>query len=263
MIRITKPEELAHYVQATVDGKITFLIVYGKGGLGKTYTIKKALEGRKYLLMSSHLTPASMYELLYHNRDFPVFINDIDKLFNNPTMIGLLKQASETESVKTIQYNSKSPLMADLPREFDTTSPIIIDANNLLTDKNKDFAALLTRGVAIHYEPSNHTLMKELTKYADDEEIVAWLQERVNHITHYDLRKYIIAKQLKEAKLDWVNYLEQELVIDKDMLLVEQIGFTKKYKDRVHAWVEATGLSERTYDRFLKRYRKKNYGEWN
>lgn len=257
MIIVRTPGELQRFIKAAAQGKIGFLLVTGHGGVGKTYSIKKGLKESNHLMLSSHLTPASLYEQLFEHRHEPIFVNDIDKLFNNHTMLALMKQCTETEDEKVVQYNSKTPLMADLPRSFTTTSTMIVDANALPQGKNKDFAALLTRGVHIDYQPTNETLLDIMRFFSKEPTILDWFEKHKDFPLRYDLRKIIVAEQLKKSGLCWEDYLTQEFNMDNELIVVQKIGFDKPYAERCEEWRKFTDKSIRSYDRALKRYKKK------
>lgn len=262
MLTITTYEELKAFVVAASRHEIGLTVITGPGGTGKSYTIKKALKesGRRWLWLSSHATPASTYEQLYHHTDETVFINDIDGYLSNRTMLGILKQLCETENVKTVQYNSKTPLMADLPRSFETTSPVIIDANTL-PKKSKDLAAFFTRGVHVEFEPTVGEVMSQLTTFAKDEEVLKHLSLLAKAAGSVDLRKYLVAVQLKEAKLDWKKYLREELSLSPDVAAAIDIGLRGSYAERSATFTLRTGKSARTYDRILRRLKRGHRGE--
>ena len=250
MIILFSFKELTEYITAVRDDKLKLLVVEGRGGTSKTFTIKKLLSEKKYLLLNSHATPASMYEQLYYNTDVPVFINDIDRLLDNRTTLAILKQLCETSTTKTIQYNSKTPLMSDLPRQFTTRSSVIIDTNDLGKLK-KGVRAFLTRGVHVKFSPTNDELLTLLSSYADDKEIVKYLYKVVSKKGMIDLRKYEVAKQLSTAGIDWKNYLRVECCSDTVVASALSIDDSLPYEERVVEWQKLTGKSGRSYDRTL------------
>jgi hypothetical protein len=257
MITVTSYAELRSYVLAAAQKKIGLLLIEGRGGTSKTYTIRAALQAAKkqYLLLNSHVTPASAYEQLFNHKDETIFINDVDIFFQNRTMLSIMKQVCETEEIKKIQYNSKTPLMADLPREFETSSNVIIDANSL-PKKDKGMLAFLTRGVHLYFDPTTEELLTTLRSFAKDTTILIYLEHLARVGVILDLRKYIVAKELREAKLDWKKYLTLELRADADLMAaLEATQRADTYAMRVKLFEGMTGKSGRTYDRLLRKVR--------
>lgn len=264
MITIRTYKELRAYVRGAARREIGMLCVYGRGGTSKTWTIQHELAaiGARHLHLSCHVTPLATYEELALHKDETVFINDLDSFLKNATNVSLLKQLCETKPVKRIAYTSKSPLAQDLPRSFETKSNVIIDLNKLST-KDASIKALLTRGVSIYFDPTNDEVIANLKTWATDKEILAHLitLSRLPGVM-IDLRKYVVAAEVKKARLDWRNFLAQELEVDADLLIAHEITLSgKTYAQRSKEWVKRTGKTARSYDRAVKKLRENKKGD--
>jgi len=258
MIRLKSYKELREYVRAAARRDLRFLIVTGIGGISKSFTIQEALAatGSKHLILSGHLTPASMYEQLYNHRDETVFINDIDMLFRNSTMVAIFKQLCETKETKKLQYNSKTPLMADMPRSFETKSNVIVDCNKLPT-KDEGLKALFTRGVHVSFEPTTDEVLANLRSWATDKLVYAFIAQLAHMASIVDLRKYVVAVQLKQAKLDWRRFLIEEMGADPALTVALELMQSKlTWRARVKEWIKRTGKSESSFTRAIAELKK-------
>jgi hypothetical protein len=254
LITLRTYDSLRDYVDASARGGVGLLVVQSVGGLGKSHGIKRALAltHRPHVIINGHATPASTYEQLYLHRNEPIFIDDVDALFRNPAMTSILKCLCDTDPLKRVQYNSKSPLVADLPREFTTRSTVIVALNRLPTS-DANLRALLTRGVHAVFTPQPSEVLRELRTWAKDKDVLALIAKLVDAGANVNLRTYVVAEQLKGAKLPWREYLEEELRCDTEVVLCHELAASgKSYKQRCAAWVKATGKTARSYDRKLR-----------
>ena len=95
MISITTYLELSSFISAFGDGHLNMLVVCSRGGLGKSETVQRALEGDP-VIISGHETPLDLYGKLFDGRDRLVVFDEIDGLLANAANVGLLKQVCET-----------------------------------------------------------------------------------------------------------------------------------------------------------------------
>lgn len=129
------------------------LIVTGEGGLGKTFTVNKALKesglidasaqigmGHDEVLLESesssiytsvkgYSTAKGLYRTLYQNRNRIVIFDDCDNIMRDPVSLNLLKGALDSYDKRIISWNAESFGDDDLPRSFEFKGGIIFISN--------------------------------------------------------------------------------------------------------------------------------------
>ena len=115
---------LAHHVRLVARKVSHALFVFGsQGGLGKTKTILRTLdeEGIDPILINSHVTPLSLFSILYlHREEAVIFFDDVDSMYGSMAHLGLLRSAL-WGSPRIVTYNS-SQLPNGMPSSFDFSS---------------------------------------------------------------------------------------------------------------------------------------------
>lgn len=116
-----------------VKNKITrALLVLGDPGVGKTYTVKKMLQGEDVITFKGSITgPSALYKTLFMNNDPDKILvfDDLDALFDNDKSANILKGALDSAAVTEIDYLSKNnvnPLFYDVITEKVQLSPEVI-----------------------------------------------------------------------------------------------------------------------------------------
>jgi len=151
-------------------GDLTLLILQGECGIGKTEGIKEAFQGFDYVSLSTHITPLSLHISCYENKDKPICLEDIDELLKSPISVSLMKQLTETRTVKRLSYHSTSNRLT-VPPSFETTSRVLISCNALQAD-NPNMRALLSRGLYIRFEPTRDELLRKMASILEKIDIV-------------------------------------------------------------------------------------------
>src|SRR5262245_26016694 len=163
-------EGLDAEMDAFAHGERSLLIVVGPPGTAKSTAVRHRLRDARVIEGGS--TPYRLYIELYENRNHPIVLDDADKVFRDKNGVFLLKLLTQTEQVKTIQWNSQTPeIRADkLPSEFETTSRTLIVANSWPQD-NPDIEAIESRGHLLYFAPSLHEMHRYAGSYFGDEEV--------------------------------------------------------------------------------------------
>jgi hypothetical protein len=125
-------------------------IISGSGGLGKTYTVRKALKSKgmtdlslitapegstvnrdgSYVFIKGFSTPKSMYRSLFDNNGSVIVFDDCDSVLNNPVALNILKAALDSYDRRIISWNSEKMRDDDeLPSSFEFTGQIIFITN--------------------------------------------------------------------------------------------------------------------------------------
>ena len=158
-------EFIENYVSMVADKIQPSVILTGSGGIGKTYTVNKALmaEGfvnvtnletfadgqtlprKHYRVIKGYSTPKALYRLLFENKDSILILDDCDNVFSDPVAANLLKGALDSSAERIISWNAESR-DEDLPRSFRFTGGVVFISN---LDKNKIPQALRTRAVCV------------------------------------------------------------------------------------------------------------------
>lgn len=145
---------MTDFVNMVSDRTSASLLVTGEGGLGKTYTVNKALkdagmknaadeiglssddtlqesQSRKlYTVVKGFSTAKGLYRTLYENRNRLVVFDDCDSVLNDPVALNLLKGALDSYDKRIISWNAEGfGKEDDLPRSFEFKGGVIFISN--------------------------------------------------------------------------------------------------------------------------------------
>ena len=209
-------------VKKICQGYSNLLFIRGRGGIGKSYRIRKALIENKteFAQVCGEVSEAYLYRLIFENNGKVVWFKDVVKLLEGLKSINLLKSATETEDVRVLTKSNYSRAQDDLPDKFVCKCRFIFDYNNLINGKLRDdFEAIVSRGDYIEMAVSDHEI-KQLMRLIAKED---WQKEVTNFIVENFESSGIVRLNLrtqwkafktyefcKSNGLDW----EDELVRD-------------------------------------------------
>jgi hypothetical protein len=137
--------------EASIVGNSRALIVSGPAGLGKSYTVEKALQNWdpneiNHTIVKGYVRATGLVKLLYQYREHGqvVVFDDADSIFFDDVSLNLLKAVCDTTERRRVSWLSEGKLVdeetADLiPRSFDFNGSIIFISNY-------DFDAMIDRG---------------------------------------------------------------------------------------------------------------------
>ena len=212
MIKIETYEEHSQFVTAFGDGHLNMLVMCSHGGLGKSEEARRTLDLRDIVFIGGHVTPLTLYGLLYKGQHRQVVFDEIDGLLADPKNVSLLKQLCETRDTKKIMWASGGKRAEEIDGgvgHFYTRSHVLMLCNSF--DKlNANVAALQTRAMVVRFVPSSGEIMAKIRTFADDAEIVAFLQQFHEALPDFSLRTYRVLEDLKRAGLDWRKYALDE-----------------------------------------------------
>ena len=144
-------EVLGMMTEAALAGDINAMIVSGPAGLGKSYTVEKALEswdpnGTDHRVIKGYVKATALYKLLYTHRarGQVLVFDDADDVFLDETAINLLKAALDSTERRIISYMTEGSLIDDetaerLPKSFQFEGTVIFITNY-------DFDGMIDRG---------------------------------------------------------------------------------------------------------------------
>lgn len=201
--------ELHKLIKSFADGKLNLCIIIGHKGQSKTTTIAKAMGNECLHIKGGNLTAFQLYQMLYHHRNLPVVIDDVDAIYTKRDVVGLLKALCQTEKEKTVSWHSSSHQLEknEIPTSFRTSSKVCIIANQWKT-LNADIEALEDRGLLVHFKPPARLILQEGKKWFKDKEILKYIEEQLPWIYELSMRRLVNAQQAKSAGLDWKRILE-------------------------------------------------------
>ena len=248
-------QELDGFVQAFADGHLNLLILTGGPGLGKSRALKAAI-GSSACIIEGSATAFGMYLRLFEGCDLPVLIDDVDGIHKDHSAIRLLKSLCQSEPLKTISWNSDARTLAqrNIPREFRTASKVAIIANDWQR-LNVDIGAVEDRGHRIHFEPSSSEVHRQVASWFWDQDVFDFISENLALIGEPSFRHYIMAAELKQAKLDWKQFVLARCLSGK-LLVVAQLKAVDQFaseEDRVRAFVEGGHGCRATYFNIAKK----------
>lgn len=166
------------------------VIITGEGGLGKSYTVIKALESAGLRDMSDVLaekdigsvvmtnmmfsvikgfsTAKALYRILYENRNSVIVFDDCDSVLKDPDALNLLKGALDSFDRRIITWNSE---MRDpnLPRSFSFKGGVIFISN--LSPERLD-QALKTRSMNIDLSMNTEQKLERMETIMSSDEFL-------------------------------------------------------------------------------------------
>lgn len=133
-------------VEMVATGQTASTILVGEGGLGKSYTVTKALKAAglrdvsemepgdivaprmAFRVVKGFSTAKGLYRMLYENRNSIIVLDDVDSLLKDPDALNLLKGALDSYDKRIISWNTN---VADdgLPRSFEFTGGVVFISN--------------------------------------------------------------------------------------------------------------------------------------
>jgi hypothetical protein len=144
-------EILASMTEAAISGDVRALIVSGPAGLGKSFTVEKALEtwdpnGTSHSTVKGYVRAPGLYKLLYQHRGAGqvLVFDDADTIFFDDTSVNLLKAVCDSTDRRVVSYITEGSLIDEetaerLPKSFQFDGTIIFISN-------MDFDAMIDRG---------------------------------------------------------------------------------------------------------------------
>lgn len=224
MPSMTAYRPLCRAIEKICTGHSHLAFIKGRGGLGKSFQIRKTLEDYsvKFHEVTGDVTEAYLFRLLYGHNGKVIWFKDVNKILKGLKSMNLLKAATELEPKnRLVSRNSYSSYEIDLPEEFIFTGKIIFDYNALVNNKiQEDFSALVSRGDYIELlitHKEMYAIMMAVAKTSTEKRITRFLMQNYmfNTITDLNLRTQWKAFQTyrysKDIGLDWKAEIIQEL----------------------------------------------------
>jgi hypothetical protein len=174
MVKIPEFNYVEHLITMVIKKYLTSVIITSDGGCGKTYltlqTIKRFLHDDEYAYCSGHITPLSLFKLLYKHNNNLIVLDDIEEILQNDICIGLLKSAmGEVEGKRIVHYHTTSSAADDVPESFEFTGGIIILCNMIPKEHSLITKALLSRAAQYEIELTYLQKLRIMQEIIDDD----------------------------------------------------------------------------------------------
>jgi len=247
------------YIKMVALGKENGLFLYGDGGWGKSFNVKRELEknnmkeGEDYVFICGYITPLQFYMKLYSAREKIIVFDDVN-ILENVTNLNMLKACLNENSKNVVHYHTTSKLLkdSDIPSKFEFNGRVII-LLNVKPSKNKNLSAVGTR-ILDHHLNFNYkekiSILFDIAKNdfeginLKDRIIVAnWLKDNTSEATE-NLSIRLLQKCFnffKYNKARWKVLAKNYIKNDEYTNLIVQ-GLEKD-------WCESTGKSRASYYR--------------
>jgi len=286
-----KQRLLSHHVKLVARGHSNGLFVFGAvGGLGKSKIIQETLlaENASVVLLNSHVTPLSLYEVMYLNQKAKIiWIDDADGLYADLKILGLLRSALWGQGGERVVTYTSSQL-GELPNSFVFESRIIMTAN-VLPKKNNAFRAVLSRIDCFELAASNQEVIDLMRLVAakghaglspqECLDVVAFIEQHAEgrqlsmRLLEPSFQKVLFARSeglewepLVKTQLQTLGKASMPAPIDmkaheRQCLLQAIERHPSSVKEQQVAFCKATGKSRASFFRALARYRAEGGGK--
>jgi len=267
-VEIPQFKSIQHFIKVLNKGLANGLILYGRGGIGKSRLVLSYLKAEKlnFVYNNSYTTPLSFAKFLYDNREDKIIVlDDIEGILKNKIIMSMLKSALDTKDKRLVYYNSTSNTAKELiPSPFLFNSRIIILINSIPdnTEIESLFSRLIVKEVELSYSQiinmakkiitCNHTELNE----KDINEIVEFLKDNTTQATQeFNFRTIDkVVGFYKYNKDKWKLLAYEILENDEELEIIRRL--MTEYSDNVMKqfinYQKLTGKSRATFFRKKK-----------
>jgi len=138
-------------VSMVASGSTASCVITGEGGLGKTYSVLKALKAsgmtdiseyavgdivpprKSFRVIKGFSTAKGLYKILFENRNSVIVFDDCDSILKDPDALNILKGALDSYDKRVITWNT-SITDDGLPRSFEFRGGVVF-VSNIQADK--------------------------------------------------------------------------------------------------------------------------------
>ncbi len=184
-------------------------------------------------------------------------IDDVDGLFADRAAVRLLKCLCQTEPRKRLGWYSAATAGDDqgIPSSFETTSRVAILSNELKT-QNINVSAVLDRGHVVLFNPSAREVHLRTAGWFWDQEVFDFIGRSLHLADPLSMRDYALAWELKQAGMDYKNWLLTRWGMIGTRRLVAKLKADPSFSteaERVREFIQQKGGCRATYYNHVKR----------
>lgn len=223
-----------------INGNIRSLIISGAAGIGKTYSLDKALKRAdekgeiNYKSVNGKISGIGLYERLWNSKEENdvLLIDDVD-VFSDMDILNLLKAALDSGEVRKVCWSTASSYLADqdIPNEFEFEGTVVF-ITNVDIDKELErgsklsphLNALVSRSVyldlGVHSNDeimvrvedivmNTNMLQNRGLSHSQAVEVLKWMQSNVSRLRNVSLRTALyIADFVATDNDNWTEIAE-------------------------------------------------------
>ena len=216
-------------------------VITGEGGLGKTYTVTKTLDGagyrdmttlnefevgtkirksKTYTTVKGYSTAKGLYRTLFEGNGSVIIFDDCDAVLKDPVALNLLKGALDSYGRRIISWNADMR-DEDLPRSFEFTGRVIFISN---MSQDRIDQAIRSRSMMIDLSMTLDQKIERMEYIAMSAEFLPEYDTAVktdalnlirrlkNDAKEISLRTLIAVSKVRAANRDWEELAEYMLV---------------------------------------------------
>ncbi len=194
--------------EACIVGNSRALIVSGPAGLGKSFTVEKALAAWdpneiNHTIVKGYVRATGLVKLLYQFRETGnvIVFDDADSIFFDDVSLNLLKAVCDTTERRRVSWLSEGKLVDDdsaelIPRSFDFNGTVIFISNY-------DFDAMIDKG---HKLAPHLQALVSRAHYID-----LAMKTRRDYLVRIRqvIRQGMLSDLTPEARADVITFIEQ------------------------------------------------------
>ena len=237
------------YVKYTLKSDATLLIVKSRGGLGKTFSVLRALGGVEHVYVSGYITPLEFYDKLLNNQDGVIVLDDLEGLLGDKKNLAMLKSATfpSLDGKRVVQYSSSKS--GDEKNAFVCNAKFIILCN--VTPKGADWGAIQSRGLFFDFKPSNDEVFSQLLNNSNvDVDVIEFMRDILKHHIPVNFRMYQHIVGLKSVFVDsWKSLALPVLSVSDRHVFLRRLLDSGLSVDRQIDEYKTKGLSRSSYFR--------------
>lgn len=222
---------------AIINGDSRAMVVSGPAGLGKSFTVEKALEsfdptGEAYTIVKGYARATGLLKLLWrfrHSNNVIVF-DDADSIFFDDVSLNMIKAVCDTTERRVVSYLSEAKIIDDetaelIPHQFQFNGSIIFITNydfDEMIDRGHrlapHFQALLSRAhyidltmktrrdymIRIRQVVKQGLLSSSGLNWAEQSQVLSFVEQNQDNLRELSLRIVIkVASIMKSTPNNW------------------------------------------------------------
>jgi len=208
---ITTYNELAEYSRAFAKGDMTFLLLVGSPGSGKSRQLKSDLAKRKHKWIDNHVTNMGLYCSVYEAKNTPIVLDDVNHFFKSTTACSLMKALTQTDQVRSVSWESTTTSLdkRSVPRQFVTASRICLIGNTWDSD-DPNMLAVQDRSMRVAFCPSAETIHKRVKQLGwCDPAVWQFIGDHLAKVPQPSMREYYHGMTYRKAGMKWQDKLKK------------------------------------------------------